>query len=68
MAASAAATVKTKITNVCPSMFRWYRLNATSAMPAAWNISSVHRNMMIRFRLVRNPITPIANITTDTNR
>ena len=49
-------------------MFRWYRLNATSAMPAAWNISSVHRNMMIRFRLVRNPITPIANITTDTNR
>ena len=32
------------------------------------NMSSVHRNMMIRFRLVTNPIRPMAKSPADTNR
>ena len=49
-------------------MFFQYAPNATKWIATPWNINSEHRNMMIRFRRVMNPMRPTPNITAPTTR
>src|SRR4051812_32901086 len=63
-AASAAATVMTKNTNTWPATpYVW--ANATKERFTALSISSTHMKMMIAFRRVSTPTTPIANSTAE---
>src|SRR5688572_2627094 len=65
-AASAAATVITKKTKTWPATpCTW--ANATNARFTAFSISSTHMKMMIAFRRVRTPTTPIVNSTAEKN-
>src|SRR5436190_14806030 len=65
-AASAAATVMTKKTNTCPATpCTW--ANATKARFTALSMSSTHMKMMIAFRRVSTPTTPIVNSTAEKN-
>src|SRR3954466_11302998 len=59
-AASAAATVMTKITNTWPAM-PYTLLNATNVRFTALSMSSTHMKMMIALRRVSTPTTPIVN-------
>src|SRR5581483_8783879 len=58
-AASAAATVMTKITNTCPEN-PYSRENATNVRFTALSMSSTHMNTMIALRRTSTPTTPIA--------
>src|SRR3954466_12649395 len=63
-AASAAATVMTKKTNTCPATpYCW--ANAMKVRLTALSISSTHMKMMIAFRRVSTPTTPIVNSTAE---
>src|ERR1700722_9533694 len=62
-AASAAASVMIKMANACPSAEPTSRENATRLMFTAFNMSSTDIKMMITFRRVTTPITPIVNST-----
>src|SRR3954470_13836921 len=63
-AASAAATVMTKKTKTWPATpYVW--ANATKDRFTALSISSTHMKMMIAFRRVSTPTTPIANSTAE---
>src|SRR5689334_22310745 len=59
-AASAAATVMTKNTKTCPAT-PYVCANATNVRFTALSISSTHMKMMIAFRRVSTPMTPIVN-------
>ena len=58
-AASAAATVITKNTRICPVAFPIYCENAMSERLTELSISSTHINTTIAFRCVRTPTTPV---------
>src|SRR6185503_13083575 len=63
---SAAATVMTKKTKTCPATpCTW--ANATKARFTALSMSSTHMKMMIAFRRVSTPTTPIVNSTAEKN-
>src|SRR5438477_11958722 len=59
-AASAAATVMTKNTNTCPAT-PYACAKATNVRFTALSISSTHMKMMIAFRRMSTPTTPIVN-------
>src|SRR3954467_7189486 len=61
-AASAAATVITKKTNTCPAA-PYTCANATNVRLTALSMSSTHMKMMIAFRRVSTPMTPMVNST-----
>src|SRR3954470_21541972 len=61
-AASAAATVITKKTNTWPAT-PYTCANATKVRFTALSMSSTHMKMMMAFRRVSTPITPIVNRT-----
>src|SRR3954467_7675858 len=63
-AASAAATVMTKKTNTWPAT-PYVCANATKLRFTALSISSTHMKMMIAFRRVSTPTTPITNSTAE---
>src|SRR5437762_10871560 len=63
-AASAAATVMTKKTNTCPAT-PYVCANATNVRFTALSISSTHMKMMIAFRRVSTPTTPIVKSTAE---
>src|SRR5512147_360047 len=63
-AASAAATVMTKITNTCP-VSPYSLESATNDRLTALSMSSTHMKMMIALRRVSTPTTPIVNSTAD---
>src|SRR3954470_23584510 len=63
-AASAAATVITKKTKICPAA-PYARENAMNVRFTALSISSTHMKMMMAFRRVSTPITPIVNSTAE---
>src|SRR4029453_18713754 len=63
-AASAAATVMTKITNTWPAM-PYTLLNATNDRFTALSMSSTHMKMMIAFRRVSTPMAPMVNSTAE---
>src|ERR1051325_3310932 len=63
-AASAAATVITKKTKTCPAT-PYTCANATKLRFTALSISSTHMKMMIAFRRVSTPTTPITNSTAE---
>src|SRR3712207_3788495 len=65
-AASAAATVITKNTKTWPAA-PYTRAKATKDRFTALSISSTHMKMMIAFRRVRTPTTPIVNSTAEKN-
>src|SRR4051812_45695501 len=65
-AASAAATVMTKKTKTCPAT-PYVCANATKVRFTALSISSTHMKMMIAFRRVSTPTTPIVNRTAEKN-
>src|SRR4029079_15842070 len=65
-AASAAATVLTKKTKTCPAT-PYTCANATKARFTALSMSSTHMKMMIAFRRVSTPTTPIVNSTAEKN-
>src|SRR6185437_2994004 len=66
-AASAAATLMTKITNTCPPA-PYSRENPMNDRFTALSMSSTHMKMMIAFRRVSTPITPITNSTAEKKR
>src|SRR5215210_5674378 len=61
-AASAAATVMTNTTNTWPAI-PYTRERATKVRFTALSISSTHMKMMIAFRRVSTPTTPMVNST-----
>src|SRR4051812_4947217 len=61
-AASAAATVMTKNTKICPAT-PYTCANATKLRFTALSMSSTHMNTMIAFRRVSTPTTPMQNST-----
>ncbi len=60
-AASAAATVITKNTKICPLSLPRNDEKATKDKFIAFNISSMHINIIIAFRLKRTPATTMLN-------
>src|SRR2546425_10414798 len=60
-AASAAATVITMKTNNWPPMSPKKPDSETSVRLTAFNISSMHRNIVIALRLMKTPTAPIVN-------
>ena len=60
-AASAAATVMTKNTKICPLEVPKNAENDTNDKFIEFSISSIHINMTIAFLLIKTPITPIEN-------
>ena len=60
-AASAAATVIMKKTNICPFKLPKNDENVTKTRFTELSISSIHINTTIAFRLTNTPITPIEN-------
>src|SRR4051794_951884 len=63
-AASAAATVMTKNTNTCPAT-PYACAKAIKVRFTALSISSTHMKMMIAFRRVSTPTTPMVNSTAE---
>ena len=66
--ASHAATASRNSTNTCPCRLPWNRAKATKLIATPCSIISAHRNMVIRFRRVRNPTSPIPNSAAATAR
>ena len=62
-AASAAATVRTKKTKICPLSFPRKLEKETRDKFMAFNISSMHINITMAFLRTRTPTTPILNST-----
>jgi hypothetical protein len=59
--ASDAATVITKNTNIWPLIFPKNEEKETRDKLIAFNISSIHIKIIIAFRLINTPVTPIEN-------
>ena len=69
IAASAAATVNMKNTNICPAISPRNRENATKLKFTASSISSMHISSTMMFLRFKNtPATPMANRTPDKAR
>jgi hypothetical protein len=60
-AASAAATVITKNTKICPIEFPRYDEKVTKVRFAEFNINSMHINTTIAFFRINTPATPTEN-------
>jgi len=58
-AASAAATVITKKTKICPSTWSKWRAKVSRVKLTALSISSMHMNMVITFRRMITPRAPM---------
>ena len=68
IAASAAATVITKKTKICPVILPKNDENVTSDKLIAFSINSMHINIIIALRLTSTPITPVVNKTALSNK
>lgn len=59
IAASAAATVIIKNTNIWPFMLPKNEENATNTKFTEFSINSIHIKTIIAFLLIKTPVTPI---------
>ena len=67
-AASAAATVMTKKTMICPSAVPSARPKATNVRLTAFSMISIESRIVIRLRRTNTPAAPIANRIADSTR
>lgn len=61
IAASAAATVIIKNTNIWPLILPKNEENATNTKFTEFSINSIHMKTIIALRLIKTPITPMEN-------